>query len=276
MTEQATTRTAGATAPGAGTPVALITGASAGLGASFARRFAADGHHLVLTARRADRLEALAAELRQRHGVDVDVVVADLATPDGPAAVVAELERRGRRVGFLVNNAGLGTSGPLHTVDPEAERSMLAVNVSALAQLTRLLLPGMLARDEGRILHVGSTAGYLPGPYMASYYASKAFVDSFARALAAELRGTSVTSTLLCPGPTRTEFDVVAGVGDSRLFSSGTMDADTVVAAGYRGLMRGRAVIIPGLRNKLNVLALAVTPKVVSGALAGRLNQPRR
>jgi short-subunit dehydrogenase len=134
----------------------------------------------------------------------------------------------------------------------------------------------MLARDEGRILHVGSTAGYLPGPYMASYYASKAFVDSFARALAAELRGTSVTSTLLCPGPTRTEFDVVAGVGDSRLFSSGTMDADTVVAAGYRGLMRGRAVIIPGLRNKLNVLALAVTPKVVSGALAGRLNQPRR
>lgn len=276
MTEQATTRATSAVTPGSGAPVALITGASAGLGASFARLFAADGHHVVLTARRADRLEALATELRRLHGVDVDVIAADLATPDGPATVVAELERRRLRVGFLVNNAGLGTSGPLHTIDPEAERSMLAVNVSALAQLTRLLLPGMLARGEGRILHVGSTAGYLPGPYMASYYASKAFVDSFARALATELRGTSVTSTLLCPGPTRTEFDAVAGVGDSRLFSAGTMDAETVAAAGYRGLMRGRAVIIPGLRNKLNVLALAVTPKAVARVLAGRLNQPRR
>ncbi|MFN8024554.1 MAG: SDR family oxidoreductase [Acidimicrobiales bacterium] len=251
---------------------ALVTGASSGLGADFARLFAADGHGVVLVARRADRLEALAAELTSAHGARVEVVPADLADTHGVRTVADALAERGIVPDFVVNNAGVGSSGRVAAADPDGQRDMVVLNAAALTELTCRMLPGMVARGSGRLLHVGSTAGFLPGPGMATYYATKAYVDSFARALAFELRGTGVTSTLLCPGPTSTEFGATAGVEESRLFSLGTMDGRTVAEAGYRAMMGGTKVAVPGVRNKLSVASLAVTPRSIATRVAAMLN----
>src|SRR6266704_6521473 len=215
---------------------ALITGASAGLGAEYARLFAADKHDLVLVARRRDRLEALARELQSAHGVKARVVTADLAAPDGASRGVDEVRRLGLEIEFLVNNAGFGTSGAFVELDVGRELEMIQVNVAALVTLTRAFLPGMVARRRGRILNVGSTAGFQPGPFMAVYYASKAFVNSFTEALAFELAGSGVTATVSCPGATATEFSKVAGTERSRLFQMGAMSAPEVAAHAYRAM----------------------------------------
>ena len=200
---------------------ALITGASAGLGLEYARLFAADKHDLVLVARRRERLDALAAELAAAHGVKVHVVTADLMEPAAPQQIVDAVAALGVEVESLVNNAGFGTNGPFWELDPAKERGMIEVNVTALVALTRAFLPGMVQRKRGRVLNIGSTAGFQPGPYMAGYYASKAFVNSFTEGLAYELRGTGVTATVSCPGATATEFALVAGNEKSKLFKMG-------------------------------------------------------
>jgi hypothetical protein len=251
---------------------ALITGASAGLGLEFAKRFAADGHDLVLVARRRDRLEALAGQLQQAHGVKAHVVAADLAVSDGPRRVLEEVRRLEVSVDFLVNNAGFGTSGAFSEIDLKRELEMVQVNIVALLELTRALLPGMVARKSGRILNIGSTAGFQPGPFMAAYYASKAFVNSFTEALWYELRGTGVTATVSCPGATATEFAAVAGNDRSRLFRMGAASPSAVAREAYRAMMAGRPIVVHGMRNKVGVQLLRVSPRGAIRAVAAALN----
>jgi len=241
---------------------ALVTGASAGLGLELARLFAADGHDVVLVARRRDKLEELAGELQKDHaGVRAHVVAEDLADPGAPERIRSALAERAIDVEFLVNNAGFGNSGAFAEGDLARVLGMIQVNVTALVHLTRLELPAMIARGSGRILNLGSTAGFQPGPFMAGYYASKAFVNSFTEALSFELRGTGVTATVSCPGPTLTEFGKVAGNAESRLFKMGAMGAREVALHAYRAMMRGRPMAIPGLRNKLGVQLLRIGPR---------------
>ena len=251
---------------------ALITGASAGLGLEYAKLFAADGHDVVLVARRRDRLEALAKELEGKHRVRADVITADLGSADGPRRVLEELRRIGVEVGFLVNNAGFGTSGAFAELDADRELEMIQVNIVSLLTLTRAFLQEMIARKSGRILNVGSTAGFQPGPFMAAYYASKAFVNSFTEALWYELRGTGVTATVSCPGATATEFAAVAGNESSRLFRMGAASPQRVAKEGYRAMMAGRPMVVHGLKNKLAVQALRVSPRAAVRVIAASLN----
>jgi len=252
---------------------ALITGASAGLGRDFARLFAADGHGVILVARRRDRLEALAGELAATYGIGTTVFDADLADPATPRRLVDRVRARGLEVDFLVNDAGFGGTGAFADVALERETSMIQVNVTTLVELTGLLLPGMKARRRGRILNVGSTAGFQPGPFMATYYASKAFVNSFTEALAYELEGSGVTATLSCPGATATEFAAHAGNADSLLFKLGAADSAGVAREAYQAMMAGRRLVVHGVANKLGVQSLRVSPRSVVLALAARLNR---
>ena len=252
--------------------VALITGASAGLGLEYAKLFAADGHDVVLVARRRDRLEALASQLQQAHGTRAHIIAADLATGGGPRLVIDELQRLGLEVDFLVNNAGFGTSGFFAETDLARELEMIQVNVVALVTLTRALLPRMIARKGGHILNIGSTAGFQPGPFMAVYYASKAFVNSFTEALSYELRGTGVSATASCPGATATEFAEVAGNHRSRLFRMGAASPASVAREGYRAMMAGKPIVVHGMRNKFGVQLLRVSPRGAVRAVAAALN----
>jgi short-subunit dehydrogenase len=254
--------------------IALVTGASAGLGTEFARLFAADGHDVVLVARRRDRLDALAKELSAgEKKVKTHVFTADLAAPEAVQKLVAELGRAGLEIDFLVNNAGFGKSGAFHETDEARQLEMVQVNVTALVALTRALLPGMVARGKGRVLNVGSTAGFQPGPFMAVYYASKAFVNSFTEALWYELKGTGVTATVSCPGATATEFGEVAGNDKSRLFAMGAAKADVVARQAYRAMHAGKPMVVHGAKNKLAVQSLRVSPRSTVRAIAGALNK---
>ena len=252
---------------------ALVTGASAGLGAELSKLFAADGHDLVLVARRRENLETLAAALEKAHGVRATVLPEDLTDPGAPERIARALGEKGIDVEFLVNNAGFGTTGAFATSDVGRELAMVSVNVTTLVHLTRLLLPPMIARNSGRILNIGSTAGFVPGPFMAGYYASKAFVNSFTQALAYELRGTGVTATVSCPGATATEFSTVAGNDKSRLFQAAAMAAPEVAAHGYRAMMRGRPMAIVGVRNRLAIQSLRFAPRATTVAMAASLNK---
>ena len=252
--------------------VALITGALGGIGEHLARRFAAGGFDLVLVARREDRLKSLGDELARAHGVTARAVAADLAEPDAARAVFERVEGMGLEVDALVNNAGFAVSGPFSEAPERAELDLLRVNILALVHLTKLVLPGMLARRRRRVLNVASVAAYMPGPLLAAYYASKAFVLSFSEALAVEVAGSGVTVTALCPGSTATGFAAAAGVQNSELFRS-AMDAATVAQAGYDGAMAGRRVVIPGLMNRLRILVARLAPRRVSTAIARRLNR---
>ena len=269
----------------AGRPLShtLITGASAGLGLELARLFAADGHPLVLAARRADRLESLAGTLRRDFEVDVKVVAADLAEAGAAAALADRLAAEGPGIRHLVNNAGVGAYGPFVARDPDAYRNLLDLNVRALTDLTRLLLPPLLADGAGGrrgVLNVASTAAFQPGPLMAAYFASKAYVLSLSEALHEELRGTGVTVTAFCPGPTRTEFfttdamippdarDESGEVTDEAMArylrrDRNRMDATEAARLGYRGYLAGRAVVIPGRRNALLAQAPRLLPRAV-------------
>ncbi|HET9255246.1 MAG TPA: SDR family oxidoreductase [Pseudonocardiaceae bacterium] len=252
---------------------ALITGASAGLGAHFARLFAQDGHGLVLVARRRDKLDRLAAELGAARGVRTTVIAADLTDPKAPQHLHEELTQAGIEVEFLVNNAGFGASGRFADLDLSRQLDMIELNVTALTHLTGLFLPAMIRRRRGRVLNVSSSAGFLPGPYMATYYASKAYVLSFTEALAQELHGTGVTATALCPGATATEFAAAAEMGSAALFK-GVMAAAPVARYGYRAMLAGKTVAVPGVTMKLALQSLRVSPRWLARRLAGRLNQP--
>ena len=240
--------------------LALVTGASSGIGRELARVAARDGHDLLIVARRAERLSELAAELAPT-GIQVDPVVADLADPAGVPEVMAALAER--PVDVLVNDAGVGGRGRFAVErDLQTDLAMIRLNVGALVQLTGLLLPGMIDRHYGRILNVASIAGYLPGPGQAVYNASKAFVRSFSLALAEETRGTGVSVTALCPGPVRTEFARTAGyreeVKGNPLMR--IVPAAEVAEAGWAGLMAGRAEVVPDVGTRIGLQALRFLP----------------
>jgi len=243
-----------------GKPTALVTGASSGIGLELAKLLAADGHDLVLVARRERELRAV-ADVASRHGVRAHVVVADLADPGAPVRVAEAVRDAGVEVGVLVNNAGFGLHGAFAGQPLARQLEMVQVNVTALTALAGLFLPGMLARRYGRILNVASTAAFQPGPRMAVYYATKAYVLSLSVALSVELEGTGVTVTALCPGPTTTGFQEVAGMKESRLVRMGTMETGPVARAGYRAMLRGNAIVIPGIRNRVFALATRFGPK---------------
>jgi hypothetical protein len=238
-------------------PIALITGASAGIGCELARVFAEHGHDLVLTARRAERLEALAQELGDR--CRVTVVPADLARRKGARDLVEDLDALGLQIDVLVNNAGVATSGPFQSQAPGTSRSIMRVNMTSLVELTEGLLPGMLARGSGRILNVASVAGFQAVPGIALYSATKAFVLSFSEGLAEDLRGTGVTVTALCPGPTRTEM--VADIETMELAGPFMASAREVAREGYRACMAGDVVRVPGLMNQAMVAWLQYQPR---------------
>jgi uncharacterized protein len=255
---------------------ALVTGASSGIGREIAKLLATDHYDLILVARGAKRLEELGSELAGSFGVQARVVPRDLAQPAGARELLAEIDRSGTSIDILVNNAGLGVAGPFAQTDGKRELEIIQVNVTAVTELTKGVLPGMIRRRSGRILNVASTAAFQPGPLMAVYYASKAYVLSFSEAIANELAGTGVTVTALCPGPTATEFQRSAGLEGTRLFAGPlVMDAERVAKAGYSAMMRGRRVVIPGLANKALVQAVRVSPRRLVLAIARRLQEKR-
>ena len=251
---------------------ALITGASSGIGKELARLFAADGHDVVLIARRVDKLNELKQELETKHGINVLVLQRDLSHVNAAEAIHRDLEERGVVVEFLINNAGFGTTGRFAELDLPRELEMIQVNLTSCVHLARLILPGMISRKNGRILNIGSTAGFQAGPYMAVYYASKAFVNSFSEALSLELRRTGVTVTLSCPGATVSEFAQRAGNIRSRLFRLGAMDTEQVARHAYRAMMRGDVIAIPGLKNKLGLQVLRVSPRFLVRRVTALLN----
>jgi hypothetical protein len=244
-------------------PTALITGASSGIGAALARAFARRDHDLILSARSGDLLERLAEELREAHGRDVAVLQADLADPDGPAALLRELDAGGHRVDVLVNNAGVANHGRFDRIPAEKDLDQLRLNALATTALAKALLPAMVARGSGGVLNVASTAAFQPGPGMAVYYASKAYLLHLSEALSEELRGTGVTVTALCPGPTETAFQDRAGMQGSRLERQRSvyMDAATVAEAGVRAFQRGQRVLVPGTLNRLGTRLARLAPR---------------
>lgn len=253
---------------------ALITGASGGLGGEFAELFAADGYDLVLTARSVDKLETLKKDIEAKHRVRVTVLPADLSRIGAPASLVEELARHGLTVDILVNNAGFGAYGFFHQTDYKEERDLLQVNVAALTELTKLLVPAMVKQGRGRILNVASVAAFPPGPLMAVYYASKAYVLSLSVALANELAVTGVTVTCLCPGPTKTGFATGAHMGKSKLFRGRLLDPRRVARDGYRGCMRGTQIVIPGWWHKLMAFGTRIVSRPFAASVARRAQNP--
>jgi len=249
---------------------ALITGASSGIGAELAKACAADGFAPILVARNTERLGSLADALKKAHGVEAKVLVADLADPAAPQSIFEQTRRD--NVEILINNAGFGLRGPFAETDWDAEARLLQVNVTALLRLTKLFLPGMIARRQGRILNVASTAAFVPGPFMAMYYASKAFVRSFSESIANEVQGTGVTMTVLCPGPTRTAFPEAAGIADSNLFKGSAMEAGEVARICYRAMMAGKTEVIAGARNRWMMRGARLAPRAMLAAMTRRLN----
>lgn len=251
--------------------VAFITGASGGIGAEFARVFAADHHDLVLTARSADPLESLAAELRGAHGVEVLVLPADLAKADAAAGLMADLVQRKIQVDYLINNAGFGTYGNFVDHDITNEIEMIQVNVTSLTALTRGFLPGMLERRNGRILNVASTAAFQPCPLLTVYGATKAYVLSFSEALAVELHGTGVSITCLCPGPTDTNFGNRSGFALLESLKGRIPSARTVAAYGYQALFARETVAVHGLANRLLTASSRFAPRKLVAEISGRM-----
>jgi short-subunit dehydrogenase len=254
---------------------AVITGASAGIGRLLAGHFARDGYDLVLVARRAAALEQLAAQLAASHGVAARVLAIDLADPAGAKRVDDSLSADGTTVDVVVNNAGFGLQGHFAGLPLDRQVQMIQLNIVALTELTRRFLPGMLERDRGGILNVASTAAFQPGPFMAVYYATKAYVLSFTEALAEEVAGSAVRVSCLAPGPTETEFAEVAGLKKSPLFKRSVMGAEPVARAGYEGWKRGKVLVIPGASNRLGAIAVRLAPRSKVRKITRGLNEIR-
>jgi short-subunit dehydrogenase len=247
---------------------ALITGASGGIGYELAKLFARDHHNLVLVARSADKLAQVATEL-QAHGVTVKTIALDLAAPPAPKFLFDQLQRDGVVVDILINNAGFGAFGEFGQMPEQEILGQIDLNITALTQLTRLFLPLMLQRRSGRIMNVASTAAFQPGPLMAVYYATKAYVLSFSEAITNELRGSGVTLTCFCPGATHTGFAKRAGTEKSRLFKQlGAMNAERVALDGYRAVMEGRGVAISGAHNWIVAQSTRFAPRKMVTAIS--------
>ena len=255
-------------------PAALVTGASTGLGREFARICARDGYDLFLVARSRPRLEALSAEIEATFKRRTVVIAQDLATPDAGQIVFDTVQNSGMPLEILINNAGFGLVGRCWELDANKQIEMLHVNVLALTELTRLFLPGFIAQRKGRIMNIASTAAFQPGPLMAVYFATKAYVVSFSEAVHNEAREFGVSVTCVCPGPTKTEFADRAGMGNSRLFKSGrTMDARDVAEQGYSAMKSGKALLIPGRMNAAMAFMARMAPLQLTASVARRLQE---
>jgi len=256
---------------------ALITGASSGIGRELATLCAADGHSVVLVARRSGLLESLAAELAARYRVETCAIPLDLRDRAAVEELTRALERRAIVPSILINNAGVGLFGLHADVALEDELGLVDLNIASVVALTKRLLPGLRALGQGRIMNVASIASFVPGPYMAVYYATKAFVLSYSEALAYELAGSGVTVTALCPGPTASEFQARAGVGHSVGRSLVRMArADAVARSGYRAMQAGRRVVVPGFANRVMVAMLRILPRRLVTAAVAAMSRPGR
>lgn len=240
---------------------AVITGASGGIGEAFARKLAASGYDVILVARSADKLHELAQALATAHGITATGLPYDLTQPEAAQQLYRALQEQALTVDLLINNAGYATYGKFQEAELQKELNMIQLNITTLVDLTHRFLPGMVERRRGRILNVASTAAFQPGPLMAVYYASKAFVLSFSEALANELEGTGVTVTALCPGPTASGFQARAAMEESKLVQRGLMRVEDVVEQGYQGLLAGETVVIPGLANQFGAFATRFFPR---------------
>lgn len=255
---------------------ALITGASTGIGFEFTKLLAADGYNLVLIARDEQKLREIAASLPTKFNISVKIYPKDLSATGDIENLVRQIREDAGSIEVLVNNAGFGLSGAFVDTDLARELEMIQLNVVSLVIFTKLLAKEMVQRKGGKILNVASTAAFQPGPLMAIYYATKAFVLSFSEALAEELKESGVTVTALCPGPTATQFSKRAELEKSRLFKGGivpVLDPGMVAKIGYEGLIRGQRVVIPGLINKIGVLTVRVTPRRLVAQIARQLNK---
>ena len=239
----------------------LVTGASGGIGLALAEEFARRGHSLLLVARNREKLEAEASRLSQAYSVTTAFYSADLTDPKSRRQLAATARAPEDPIDVLVNNAGFATYGLFHELDPDPEVDMVRLNIEALVDMSAGLLPGMVARGRGGILNVSSTAAFQPGPLMATYYATKAFVLSHSEALANEVAGTGVSVTALCPGPTESNFQRAAALEDSKLVQAGLMDAETVARVGVAGFLAGKRVVIPGFRNRLGAFMAWLMPR---------------
>ena len=262
------------TKPGTG-QTALITGASAGIGVDLADCFARGGYNLIITARSGPALDDVAQRLRETHGVKVEVISGDLGAINAGRKLATEIARRGLTVDVLVNNAGFGHTGAFASEPLDPQLGMVDLNVRALVELTHIYLKGMIARKRGGVLNVASTAAFQPGPLMAIYYASKAFVLSFTEALWEEARGTGVHVTCLCPGPTESQFHGRAGTDKTRLSKAAKpMTSMAVAKLGYNALQSNKRVIVAGAQNKLLVAATRMTPRAALLRLVRTLQSP--
>ncbi len=253
---------------------ALITGASSGLGEQFARLFAKDKISVVLVARREDRLKKIKSELEAAHRIKVEIVPLDLIQRDFSKRLMTYLETKNIEVEYLVNNAGYGKSGAFSDITLDHNLGQIDLNIRSLTELTYKLLP-MLKKHRGKILNIGSTAGYQPGPYMTVYYASKAFVNSFSEALYYELKNSGVTVTLSCPGPTFTEFAKVSNLEHKRLFQVTAMTAEIVAEQAYRAMQKGTRTVIHGAKNKFSTQAIRFAPKGAILKVVAMLNSSK-
>lgn len=239
----------------------LITGGSTGIGFELARVFAGEGYEIILVAKNPERLERAAATLRRDFHVTVTALTSDLAQGAGPQKLYDDVKQKFLHVDILVNNAGHGDYGKFSESDLEKELQMMQLNMVSLVRLSKLFLKDMVKHNRGRILNVASTAAFQPGPFMAIYYATKAFVLSFSEAVNSELKGTGVTVTTLCPGPTESNFSKVANIEGNKLFKAGVMDAPSVARIAYKALMKDRSVVIPGFRNRLLAASVRFFPR---------------
>ena len=258
-------------------PIALITGASSGIGADLAREAAKDGYDVVLSARRVEPMQALAGEL-ESYGASATILAADLSKSGNAPDLVREIDQHGMAVDLLINNAGLGDNGAFAESDTTRIGEMLQVNIVALTELTRLILPAMIARKRGRVMLLASTASFQPGPQMAVYCATKAYVLSLGEAIAYELRNSGVTVTTVCPGATATEFSRVAGtenIGLHRSAMSSVMSSAEVARIGYQGTKAGRHVVITGFMNRVMAAAARISPHAMVLPIASSMMSTR-
>ena len=266
MTQSASTR-----------PIAVVTGASSGLGEEFARQLAARGYDLVLVARRSDRLEKLGQLITSTHGVECAPIQVDLALPEERERLFERLKTDWSRIEILVNNAGFGTHGFFHETDLERELEMIEVNCAAPVHLTKRFLPWFMERGKGYVLNVASLSAYMPGPVMAMYFASKAFLLSFSEALWEECRNTGIVVTALCPGPVKTEFQGTAGLSkNARSSGTAALPADRVVREALEGLLGGERAVIPGYQQKIAAFMSRIVPKGAALKSVRKIQEERR
>jgi uncharacterized protein len=258
------------------TKTALITGGTSGIGFELAKQFANNGYDLVITGRKMSRLIPAAAELHEDFNVQVVPIENNLSDPNSPQKLLEAIQIRELEIDVLVNNAGFATQGAFVDIDIQKELDMIQVNISALTHITKLFLPKMIARGSGYILNIASTAAFQPGPFYAAYFATKAYVLSLSEALAEELRGTGVTVTALCPGPTKTGFADRAGTKGKGLFKEGgLLSAKDVARIGFEGLIKEKVVVITGTKNKLLIFMLRLAPRNLVTAMVSYLQDKR-